>query len=169
MDQPPALLPNIQLLVIDPQVAQALQDPAAFEATFDVRIHGLASLVEEMAQANEALRLRSGSPVGWGGFLAVDTSTRAVVGTCGFKGKPEDGAVEIAYFTFPPYERRGYAGAMARAVVARAREAGVPRILAHTLPQPNASTRVLQKIGFAHLGSVQDPEDGEVWRWELRG
>ena len=30
----------------------------------------------------------------------------------------------------------------------------------------NASTRVLTKCGFRHIGQVIDPEDGPVWRWE---
>jgi hypothetical protein len=24
----------------------------------------------------------------------------------------------------------------------------------------------VEKLGFAHLGQVVDPEDGPVWRWE---
>jgi hypothetical protein len=33
-------------------------------------------------------------------------------------------------------------------------------------PERNASVRILEKLGFAHLGQVVDPEDGPVWRWE---
>jgi RimJ/RimL family protein N-acetyltransferase len=40
-------------------------------------------------------------------------------------------------------------------------------VRAHTLPQANASTRVLEKCGFAHAGAIDDPEDGWVWRWDL--
>ena len=32
--------------------------------------------------------------------------------------------------------------------------------------EANASTRVLTKCGFRHVGEVMDPEDGLVWRWE---
>ena len=39
-------------------------------------------------------------------------------------------------------------------------------VRAHTLPQANASTRVLGKCGFTFTGPVEDPEDGLVWRWE---
>ena len=38
----------------------------------------------------------------------------------------------------------------------------------HTLPTPNASTRVLLKCGFQRKGEIVDPEDGLVWRWERR-
>jgi len=33
-------------------------------------------------------------------------------------------------------------------------------------PAANASTRVLEKCGFRHTGTVHDPVDGLVWRWE---
>jgi hypothetical protein len=39
-------------------------------------------------------------------------------------------------------------------------------VRAHTLPERNASVRILEKLGFAHLGQIVDPEDGPVWRWE---
>jgi RimJ/RimL family protein N-acetyltransferase len=39
-------------------------------------------------------------------------------------------------------------------------------VIAHTLPERNASNRVLQKLGFRHDG--QGLEDGElVWRYVL--
>lgn len=46
------------------------------------------------------------------------------------------------------------------------REGGVKRIVAHTLPQANASTRVLEKNGMQFVGAVHDPDDGQVWRWQ---
>ena len=46
--------------------------------------------------------------------------------------------------------------------------AAVRRIIAHTLPETNASTRVLEKAGMTFVGEVIDPEDGRVWRWEIQ-
>jgi RimJ/RimL family protein N-acetyltransferase len=40
-------------------------------------------------------------------------------------------------------------------------------VRAHTRPESNASTRVLTKCGFQHIGDVHDPEDKRVWRWEI--
>jgi RimJ/RimL family protein N-acetyltransferase len=42
----------------------------------------------------------------------------------------------------------------------------VSLVCAHTLPEANASTRVLTRCGFRRIGEVIDPEDGLVWRWE---
>jgi hypothetical protein len=44
----------------------------------------------------------------------------------------------------------------------------VKLIRAHTLPQINASTRILTKCGFDRIGEMIDPEDGLVWRWERK-
>ena len=103
--------------------------------------------------------------------MAVEGSARRLVGTCGFKGNPDvEGAVEIAYFTVPGDEGRGIATAIAARMVELASDATPPiRIVrAHTLPEVNASGRVLTKAGFARVGEVIDPEDGLVWRWERR-
>jgi RimJ/RimL family protein N-acetyltransferase len=34
------------------------------------------------------------------------------------------------------------------------------------LPEPNASTRVLEKCGFKKTKELIDPEGTFVWRWE---
>jgi [ribosomal protein S5]-alanine N-acetyltransferase len=101
-------------------------------------------------------------------FGAVHRESGAVVGSCGFKGPPADGVVEIAYAIEPEMQGKGLATEAARALVEFAFSTGDVRVVrAHTLPQANASTRVLAKCGFTHVGQVIDPEDGPVWRFEL--
>jgi ribosomal-protein-alanine N-acetyltransferase len=102
------------------------------------------------------------------GFAVVDPEVRAVVGSAGFKGPADaDGVVEIAYGIAPSFQGRGYATEVARALIDFVREQSSARtIRAHTLPEPNASTRVLGRCGFEFRGEVMDPEDGRVWRWE---
>jgi len=102
------------------------------------------------------------------GFDLVDRSTEAVIGTCGFTGPPGmDETVEIAYGIDAPYEGKGYATEAAGALTAYAFASGRVRLVrAHTLPETNASTRVLTKCGFRCVGEVVDPVDGLIWRWE---
>jgi ribosomal-protein-alanine N-acetyltransferase len=91
------------------------------------------------------------------------------VGTCGYKAKPQDGRVEIAYFTFPEAEGLGYASAMAAGLVAITREQDASIVVAaQTLPERNASHRVLEKLGFLHVDTIEHPEDGMVWEWRLQ-
>jgi dihydropteroate synthase len=102
----------------------------------------------------------------WSGYLAYDGER--VIGTCAFKNAPAAGRPpEIAYFTFPPFEGRGYAAAMARELVLLAKAAGARCVVADTLPEANPSTRVLQKVGFHRAGVGLDDEVGRTWRWSL--
>jgi RimJ/RimL family protein N-acetyltransferase len=79
--------------------------------------------------------------------------------------------VEIAYFTFPSHEGKGVATRMARELlrIARAAPAGEIAAIAHTLPQENASTAILRKLGFHLEGELLHPEDGLVWKWREGG
>jgi RimJ/RimL family protein N-acetyltransferase len=112
-------------------------------------------------------RVRSQPP--WHGYLGVESEGKRLVGVCGFKGNPNAACeVEIAYGTVPGFEGRGYATEMARALVGIAfGSPAVQRVIAHTLPETNASCRVLKKVGMRNAGEVMDPEDGKVWRWEI--
>jgi ribosomal-protein-alanine N-acetyltransferase len=126
----------------------------------------LAAAKEILTQTVELLA-RDPRPDPWGSYLAYEGETP--VGICAFKSAPgPDGTVEIAYMTFPAFERRGHAAAMAGALTDIAFAAGAPLVIAHTLSQENASTRALRRNGFAHAGDTIDPEDGPVWRWERR-
>lgn len=103
------------------------------------------------------------------GFVARDAESGDVVAQGGFKGPPRDGVVEIAYGTQPEHRGKGYATAMAAALVDYAfRCDDVRVVVAHTLPDASASQRVLAKCGFQPVGKVFDPEDGLVWRFEKR-
>ncbi len=114
--------------------------------------------------------LRSSSePDPWRhGFFVAHRESRSVIGSAGFKGPPDAaGMVEIAYGIAPGFQGHGYATEAAAALVRFALASGQVRLLrAHTLPVANASTRVLLKCGFRHTGTVVDPDDGPVWRWE---
>ena len=104
------------------------------------------------------------------GFSLVLLDTDTVVGSAGFKGPPANGVVEIAYGLSPEHQGKGYATEAAEALTAHAFDSGEVRVVrAHTLPESNASGRVLTKCGFRRIGEVIDPEDGLVWRWEKEG
>lgn len=102
------------------------------------------------------------------GFRVVERASGAVIGDCGYKGPPDaEGCVEIAYGISTDRRNRGYATEAAQGLAAFAfQQDSVRLVIAHTLPEKNASTRVLTKCGFVLLGEVMDPEDGLVWRWK---
>ncbi|MCA8941883.1 MAG: GNAT family N-acetyltransferase, partial [Planctomycetes bacterium] len=115
----------------------------------------------------EALR-SSARPDPWThGFAIVLRETREVIGTFGFKGPPTaSGTAEIAYAIVPARENQGFA---TEAVALGSRFAlgqGVAKLVAHTMPERNASGRVLEKSGFHKVGVVEDPDIGPAWSWE---
>lgn len=88
------------------------------------------------------------------------------VGSAGFKGGPAINSVEIAYVTFEHYRSKGIGTSVCAALVKLARQAAPEvTITARTLPEPNHSTRILEKNNFYLKGTVTDPEDGDVWEW----
>ncbi|HMC92855.1 MAG TPA: GNAT family N-acetyltransferase [Allosphingosinicella sp.] len=134
-------------------------------------LRGIAEGFEDAEEAAATLRAifdqfeTVARPPQWGQFWSRDTAGDHYVGLVGFKSAPQDGAVEIAYFTFPRFEGRGFASEAIRHLVAHAGRA-VDRVIAHTLPEESPSTRALRRCGFACVGDELDPEEGEVWRWE---
>ncbi len=124
------------------------------------------------AGALEATRGRLESDPGasaWGTRLFVAGEPPELVGWGGFKGPPEEGTVELGYEIA---ERRRGSGLATASVEAMLEEAladdEVTRVIAHTLPEPNASNRVLEKTGFAFDGETTE-RDQVVWRFARAG
>jgi RimJ/RimL family protein N-acetyltransferase len=104
------------------------------------------------------------------GFAVVHKIDQVMIGLCGFAAPPDlDGVVEIAYSIAPAYEGKGSATEAAAALVEFATQSGRVNIVrAHTVPEVNASTHVLEKCGFEKIGEVSDHENILVWRWERK-
>jgi [ribosomal protein S5]-alanine N-acetyltransferase len=147
-------------------LALLASEPEEFAAQFNVALHDAAQSVAE-----HSLQFLKSFPYETRprnlGYLVVEGESQQLAGTCSFKGPPADGAVEIAYYTFAGFEGRGIATAMARFLLDQAsRMPGVTKVVAHTLPENNASTHILEKLGMTLTGVGE--EDGiAVWRWEL--
>jgi RimJ/RimL family protein N-acetyltransferase len=104
--------------------------------------------------------------VRWGTRLFVLDEPRTLVGWGGFKGPPRDGVVELGYAVAPNFEGRGLASAAVGEMLREAfADESVSAVIAHTLPERNASNRVLEKTGFTHDGEAADDDVGTVWRF----
>ena len=161
---------DVQLVRLDPATEEAFAcDEAFMQAMATDDWDRVADCVHRRIGRTLSVAPRGVDELHWGGYFAIDKGSREVVGSCAFKGPPAaDGSVEIAYFTYPDFAGRGYATAMATRLIALAgRSPEVRRVIAHTMPGPNASSRVLQKVGMRFDGEVIDPEDGPVWRWQI--
>jgi GNAT superfamily N-acetyltransferase len=135
--------PDIRLLPLDRPTLHALRDaPDAVAREHAILFGEYERLVQDVAAQTAELGDVADADAPWGGYLAVDRATRAIVGTCAFKAPPTgDGAVEIAYFTFPAHERHGYARAMAAALLAIAEASRRPYAACSPTPCPRRTRR----------------------------
>jgi RimJ/RimL family protein N-acetyltransferase len=107
--------------------------------------------------------------IDWDGYVMIHRESAVLMGACGARKYPDpSGGVEIAYGVAPEFQGKGLATEAARALSAQVlRRPEVRYVFACTLPEPNASTRVLTKCGFMRAGDTIDPDEGVVWKWQL--
>ncbi len=104
----------------------------------------------------------------WGSYFIILQTEKKLIGTCGFKGKPDNNnCVEIGYEINTSYQNKGFATEVSKALIDFTFKQKVAGIKAHTLADENASARVLRKCNFKFTGEFNDPEDGMVWSWYL--
>ncbi len=165
---------NVRLLAHTPDHLRALLEaPDSYPSQFGLAIaEGVREFLggPEVSESFRArLRDRAAADPWRDGFGVIHVSENRLIGLASFNDAPDaGGAVEISYGIADAYTGRGYATEAARLLIAHAAASGQVRMLrAHTLPERNASTRILEKCGFQNRGSVNDPVDGLIWLWEL--
>jgi len=147
----------------------AVQNPTALEERLGVRIaSGWQDFAQAMKVSRDKLRVNSALS-GWWTHLLLVGEPPMVAGVCGYTGPPTaDGVVEIAYAIAPSYQGQGLATLAAAELTRRAfGDMRVRVVRAHTLPEHNASNRILEKLGMSFVGFANDADEGAVWRWEL--
>jgi RimJ/RimL family protein N-acetyltransferase len=105
----------------------------------------------------------------WGARFFVLDQPPTLAGFGGFKGPPRDGVVEVGYAVAPELQGRGIAGAALDAMLREAfDDPAIAAVDAETLPERNASVRVLERAGFTRNGEGSDEDVGATWRWRLQ-
>jgi ribosomal-protein-alanine N-acetyltransferase len=103
----------------------------------------------------------------WHGYLFVRRDESLLVGNGGFVGPPDEaGQLEIGYEIAPSFRNSGYAAEAASGLIGLAFAHGARAVIAHSLPWPNASTAVMQKLGMKQTAEIAASR-GKVWRWIL--
>ncbi len=147
------------------ETALAGDDALAKALGHDV-VAGWSTFTEALRHTRDALAANPGGSA-WGARFFVTRDPPELVGWGGFKGPPRDGVVEVGYEIAEARRERGLATAATRAMLAEAFAAErVTAVIAHTLPERNASNRVLEKAGFRFEGEAQE-DDEVVWRFSL--
>jgi [ribosomal protein S5]-alanine N-acetyltransferase len=109
--------------------------------------------------------LKSGGVMSPGGVV-IERSSRTAIGELGCKGEGVDGVMDIGYGFNPSAWNRGYATEIVTAFSDWLLEqAGIHAVTADTAATNPASGRVLEKAGFAQVGTGFDEEDGDLLLW----
>jgi [ribosomal protein S5]-alanine N-acetyltransferase len=157
---------RLELLALTPELAaDALRDKTAAAKRINADIPPgwpPSDLLDFLPYYVRDLK-RDSSLVGWGIWVIVHNIGRVVIGDIGFKGKPENGTIEIGYGILPAYQQQGYATEASRALIAWAwMQPDVERVTAACLDTNAASRRVLEKIGMRRTG-----KSGGLIYWEI--
>lgn len=161
-------LPRVRLLPIELGLAVVDPPPSAWTPPSGCQWGDCSAFAENVFTPTLNLYRRAPREAPWLGYFAADDRGQ-IVGSGGFVDAPNrDREVEIAYHTFPPFEKQGFGTAIANALIRIALDASPSvSVIAHTLPEPGPSPQILKRTGFKHWGIYHHPEDGEVWRWVL--
>lgn len=124
---------------------------------------------EIIAHSREFLK-NNPAAANWWMYFFVHAADKKLVGNGGFKGRPDEaGTVEIGYAVAPAFRGKGLGSEAARGLIDYAfSHAQAETIQAHTLAEENESVRVLRKVGMEFVKELNDPEDGDIWQWQLK-
>jgi ribosomal-protein-alanine N-acetyltransferase len=105
----------------------------------------------------------------WWVYLTIYVPDNQLIGSCGYKGEPDaNGVVEIGYEIMPSHRMKGLGFETAQGLLLHAfAQSDVRKVIAHTVAEENASTHILEKLGFSQTEDVNDDEEGLLWRWEI--
>jgi [ribosomal protein S5]-alanine N-acetyltransferase len=158
---------RLELVACSVEAARAsLEGPAALERLLHRKVpetwppEELVDVLVAYARDVE----RDPSHLGWGLWLVLRRRDGALVGSAGFKGKPDASlGVEIGYGIEPQARRRGYASEAVAALIGWAWTRGARRVVAECDPHNVASIGVLRGVGMRRL-----PAHGRMLWWEIR-
>lgn len=117
--------------------------------------------------ASEALK-RGESPQWRAPRLFLLGDSLIAIGSAAFMSEPVKRRVEIGYGVALAYTGRGLATAGVRLMVEEAlSQPDIDQVYAETAVDNTASRRVVQKVGFIHIGQRESEHDGLVDQWLL--
>jgi ribosomal-protein-alanine N-acetyltransferase len=98
-------------------------------------------------------------------WFIVEKEQNIVIGSIGFKAKPDkDGIVEIGFGIDPAFRRQGYATEAVRGLAGWAlSQNDIQKVIAECEPDNKPSLRVLEKAGMRKT-SIED----NMIKWEIR-
>ena len=130
-------------------VLAILTAPKALKFIGDRNLHSEEDAREYIRQrALPQLRER-----GYANYTLVTKETGTKVGVCGLYVRPDLELIDLGYALHPDHEGQGYAREASKRIMQAAKERfGQLKLSAITHGENTASIRVLEALGFTHLG-----------------
>jgi len=130
-------------------VLAILTAPKALKFIGDRNLHNEEDAREYIRQrALTQLRER-----GYANYTLVTKETGTKVGVCGLYVRPDLELIDLGYALHPNHEGQGYAREASKRIMQAAKERfGQLKLSAITHGENTASIKVLEALGFAHLG-----------------
>ncbi len=164
---------RLELVAGTVELAQAeINDLAAFAGLLDVPTPQVwpPPLNDEHSQRHFLQSLEQAGPgdAGWNLWFCIHRAPRMLVGCAGFKGKPQNGVVELGYSVLEAHQRNGYCTEAVQALIKWAfGHPKVEMVIAHTLTGLTASIRVMEKCGLRFVGDGPIEDGVRTIRYEL--
>ncbi|MHB8079789.1 MAG: GNAT family N-acetyltransferase [Candidatus Krumholzibacteriia bacterium] len=162
---------NVDLISLDLETCDLLlsEEPEPLAERHRVTLGRERKMLRTIARATREPLARGQVTSRWWGYLTLDRASREAVGACGFKGAPgARGEVEIVCLTLPSRQGKGYATAMTQALLGLAwADPAVRLVVACTRPERDATTHLLEKVGFSFAEQGIDPQGVAYWRWTV--
>lgn len=150
------------------QLAALAEGDEVFAARFERAVaKGYCEFPGAAERGLEGLWNGEATPAWWTHLFLLPAGD--LIGLGGYQGAPDaEGTVEIGYCIAPAHRGRGLATQAVESLVRRAfADSRVRCVVAHTQAYHGASTRVLERCGFARAFAFYDPAEGSLWRWQL--
>ncbi len=169
IEQQIILTNRLKLIAATPHYLELLlQNPSDFEQSTGYHLEEAWSQFGTEPLQYSLNQFKDPSQINWWTYLPVLKTQALIIGSGGYKGKPENGIVEIGYEIAPSYRNQSFAKEFARGLIQHAfKFPQVSKVIAHTLAETNASGHILECCGFQFSHELLDPEDGLIWKWEL--
>jgi RimJ/RimL family protein N-acetyltransferase len=135
-------------------ILELLNDPDYIRNIGDKGVRTLEDAARHIADGPAAMYTRHG----FGLYAVVPRDGGAPLGVCGLLKRDDFDYIEIGYAFLPRHRGQGYALESARAALRHGREVlGLPRVVAVTAPENQASMRLLRKLGLGLERMVRVP------------
>lgn len=162
---------NLQIITCNRELLNlALESNAALASHLNVIVPDNWTEFGDRALQYASDKLKSADDAGWWTYFPIHKKDNKLIGSGGYKGRPtNEGTVEIGYEITSEYRNKGLATEFVKALIQNAfLNTQVKAIEAHTLAEDNPSTKVLTKCEFKIIEEINDPDNGLLWKWELR-